>query len=377
MQPLENLLVLDFTTLLPGPLATLMLAEAGAEVIKVERPGTGDEMRQYPPFHQGMSLPFALLNRGKKSLCLDLKNPLDKQRLLKLVRQADVLVEQFRPGVMARLELDYSTLSRINPRLVYCSLTGYGQQGEKAGMAGHDLNYLASTGMLSLATDEQGRPVIPPALIADIAGGSYPAVINILMALRQRDLTGKGTWLDIAMSDNLFPMMALPLATQLAGQGPPRPGGELLTGGSPRYQVYATADKRYLAAAPLEQRFWEAFCEAIELPEALRDDQKEPAATLAAVTRIIRQHPAAYWTALFSGKDTCTNLVNTLEEALASPHFKARNLFSGHLTAGQATVSSLPVPVDRAFRSSAGEAVTTSLNGAPELGAHNALFDDI
>ena len=191
MQPLSGVLVLDFTTLLPGPLATLMLAEAGAEVIKIERPG-GEDMRHYEPRFDGESAMFAQLNRGKKSLVLDLKRPTDRDKLMPLLKRADVLVEQFRPGVMARFGLGYDAVKAINGKLVYCSITGYGQTGPRAGEAGHDLNYIGSTGLLALNPGPMDRPVVPPALIADISGGTLPAVLNILLALRQRDLRRAG-----------------------------------------------------------------------------------------------------------------------------------------------------------------------------------------
>jgi crotonobetainyl-CoA:carnitine CoA-transferase CaiB-like acyl-CoA transferase len=191
MQPLSGLLVLDFTTLLPGPLAALMLAEAGAEVVKIERPG-GEDMRRYPPFWEGESAAFALLNRGKTSLVADLKSKDGQTKLNVLLEKTDVLVEQFRPGVMNRLGFGYDAVRALNPRLIYCSISGYGQSGPRAGEAGHDLNYIGNTGLLSLQPGPADRPVVPPALVADIGGGTGPAVINILLALRQREQTGNG-----------------------------------------------------------------------------------------------------------------------------------------------------------------------------------------
>ena len=184
MQPLSGLLVLDFTTLLPGPLATLMLAEAGAEVIKIERPG-GEDMRHYEPRFDGESAMFAVLNRGKKSLVSDLKNAAQRAELVLLLQRADILVEQFRPGVMARLGLGYEAVKALNPKLIYCSITGYGQSGPRADEAGHDLNYIGYTGLLALNPGPVDKPVVPPALIADIGGGTFPAVINILLALNE------------------------------------------------------------------------------------------------------------------------------------------------------------------------------------------------
>ena len=204
MQPLKGIRVLDFSTLLPGPLATLILAEAGAEVIKIERPGRGDEMRTYEPKFGPDSVNFALLNRGKRSIAIDLKAPAALEKLKPLIESADVVVEQFRPGVMDKLGLGYEAFAALNPRIVYCALTGYGQHGPRADVAAHDLNYVAESGMLMLTNGADGAPVLPAALVADIAAGTYPAVINILFALRERDRTGKGCKLDVAMADNLF-----------------------------------------------------------------------------------------------------------------------------------------------------------------------------
>ncbi len=243
--------MLDFSTLLPGPLATLMLAEAGAEVIKIERPGRGDEMRSYAPKFGADSVNFAMLNRGKRSIAIDLKDPAAVEKLTPLIAAADVVVEQFRPGVMDRLGLGYDALDKINPRIIYCAITGYGQHGPRADVAAHDLNYIAEAGLLALAAGSDGAPVPPPALIADIGGGTYPAVINILLALRDRDRTGKGCKLDVAMADNLFAFMYWAMGNgEVAGQWP-TPGGELVTGGSPRYNVYRTRDGKFVAAAPL------------------------------------------------------------------------------------------------------------------------------
>jgi crotonobetainyl-CoA:carnitine CoA-transferase CaiB-like acyl-CoA transferase len=204
MQPLADVTVLDFSTLLPGPLAGLVLARAGARVLKIERPNTGDEMRSYTPRVGDFSVNFALLNAGKESIEIDLKSKDAKDRLMPLIEKADVLIEQFRPGVMDRLGLGYEDLARINPGLIYCSITGWGQGGPKAMTAAHDLNYMAEAGILGLSAGSDGAPVLPPVLAADIAAGAYPAVINILLALRNRETTKRGAYLDIAMGENLL-----------------------------------------------------------------------------------------------------------------------------------------------------------------------------
>jgi crotonobetainyl-CoA:carnitine CoA-transferase CaiB-like acyl-CoA transferase len=350
MQPLSGVLVLDFTTLLPGPLAALLLAEAGAEVIKIERPG-GEDMRHYEPRFDGESAMFTMLNRGKKSLTLDLKSDADRERLKPLLARADVLVEQFRPGVMARLGLGYEAVAAINPKLVYCSITGYGQTGPRADEAGHDLNYLGNTGLLALNPGPLDRPVVPPALIADIGGGTLPAVLNILLGLRQRDGTGRGMHIDIAMTDAMFTFAAHALASgQATGQFPGM-GGARLTGGSPRYQIYPTRDGKLVCCAALEQRFWEPFCATIGLDPKFVDDSRDPAATKAAVGAIIAGKTAAEWRPLLGVADCCVTVMATLEEALRDPHFTGRGLFA-HKVAGPtgAIMPALPVPIDSAFR---------------------------
>ena len=286
-QPLKGLRVLDFSTLLPGPLASLILAEAGAEVIKIERPGRGDEMRSYVPRFGEDSVNFALLNRGKRSVAIDLKAAGAVDRLAPLIASADVVLEQFRPGVMDRLGLGYGALSAVNPRLIYCAITGYGQHGPRVDVAAHDLNFIAEAGMLGLSAGADGAPILPPALIADIAGGTYPAVLNILLALRERDRTGKGSRLDIAMADNVFTFMYWALGNAHAAGQWPQPGGELVTGGSPRYNIYRTRDDRFIGAAPLEDKFWATFCEVVGVPTEARDDARDPAATRACVAALI------------------------------------------------------------------------------------------
>ncbi len=367
-QPLTGVLVLDFTTLLPGPLATLMLAEAGAEVIKIERPG-GEDMRAYPPYFDGFSAGFALLNRGKRSLVLDLRKDEERERLMALVSRADVLVEQFRPGVMERLHLGYEEARKLNPRLVYCSITGYGQQGPRAQEAGHDLNYIGNTGLLALQPGPADRPVVPPALVADIAGGSFPAVLNILLALRQRDQTGQGCHLDIAMADAMFTFAWYALAVGQATGRYPGPGELRLAGGSPRYQLYPTADGKLVACAALEQKFWVAFTAAIELAGDLVNDLADPAATRAAVAAVVAGKTADQWRPRLAAADCCATIVSTLEEALADPHFVGRGLFAHRLAgASGQTMAALPLPIAPAFRAA------PAAKAAPGLGSDS---DDI
>lgn len=349
MQALEGLLVLDFSTLLPGPCASLLLADAGARVVKIERPGQGDEMRTYEPKVGEDSINFSMLNRGKQSLAIDLKAPDSVVRLRPLIERADVLIEQFRPGVMDRLGLGYEVVRRMNSQLVYCSITGWGQTGPKAKSAGHDLNYMAETGLLGLTAGASGEPVLPPILAADIAGGAYPAVMNILLALRQRDRTGCGCYLDICMADNLFTFMYWGLGNGFGAQRWPGTGDEIVTGGSPRYQIYPTADGRYLAAAPLEDKFWNNFCQLIELPEPMRAPDAPPVAVKAAVGERIATGSAEHWREVFAGQDVCCSIVVTLEEAVQDAQVKARGIFERQLEVAGRKLPALPTPVAPLF----------------------------
>jgi len=346
-QPLSGLTVLDFTTLLPGPLATLMLAEAGAEVVKIERPG-GEEMRSR---RDGGGAAFMLLNRGKKGLVLDLKSEEGRARLTPLLASADILVEQFRPGVMARLGLGYDAVRRANPRIVYCSISGYGQSGPRAGEAGHDLNYIGSTGLLALNPGPAASPTVPPALIADIGGGSFPAVMNILLALRQREQTGEGCYLDIAMTDAMFTFAWQALAVGQGSGRYPGPGEARIAGGSPRYQLYPTRDGALVACAALEQKFWLTFCAAIGLAKPVVDDRADPAATKAAVAAIIAGRTAADWRPVLAAADCCATIVASLEDAMRDPHFVARGLFAYQVGGERGpTIAALPVPIAPGFR---------------------------
>lgn len=368
-QPLTGVKVLDFSTLLPGPLCSLLLAEAGAEVIKFERPARGDEMRSYEPKIGDDSANFVLLNRGKKSVAIDLKSPDALFALKPLISEADVLIEQFRPGVMDRLGLGFDALAKINPRLVYCSITGFGQNGPRSTQAAHDLNYVAATGMLSLTAGPDGSPCLPPALIADIAGGAYPAMINILLALRQRESTGKGCHLDVSMADNLFTFQYWGLGSGAQGQWP-KPASDLVTGGSPRYRIYRTSDDQFLAVAPIEDKFWNNFVSLIGLDAAALSHLSPPAA-IEAVGHAIAQKTAAHWQDRLSGHDVCVSRVVSLEEAKHDPHFIDRGLFSRTVkTASGASLAALPVPVDHSFRSSATEQLS------PALGQHNPLLQN-
>jgi len=369
--PLSGIRVLDFSNLLPGPFATLMLAEAGASVVKVERPGVGDLGRARK--ERGESIDFGLLNRGKKSVALDLKSEADREVAKTLALQADILVEQFRPGVMARLGLGYEALSERNPRLIYCAISGYGQTGPLAQLAAHDLNYVARSGMLSLSIDSAGRPPLPQAQVADIGGGSYPALVNILMALYQRVTTGRGSYIDVAMAENTIPWMRRALTPVLAGGKALPPGTHSGTGGSARYDVYATADGQSLAVCAIEAPFWKRFCEILELSEQERDETRGPEPVRRVIAQRLAARTAAEWMRVFEGEDVCVERVRDLDEAVRDPHFQERGVFRRKLRLQRGdnqTIPALPLPLAPQF-------VSDAVQGYPELGGTDPTASDL
>lgn len=329
--PLAGLRVVDFSGLLPGPLATLMLAQAGADVLKIERP-EGDGLRDRPR-------EFGMLNAGKSSLVADLKNDQDRERVWSAVEQADVVVEQFRPGVMTRLGFDFDAVAARRPGVIYCSITGYGQTGARSLVAGHDLNYVGQSGALTLLdTSGAVSAALPPALLADVGGGTYPALINILLALASRTPATPARHLDIAMAENVFPFMYWSLARDVETLGA---GTDRLAGGSARYNSYPTRDGRLLLVAALETQFWRRFCEAIALPDGLRDDDVAPAAVIAAVADIVRGQDAADWMMVLTPVDCCCSIAATVDEARRDTAYLERGVGLGTPDKPQ-----LPLPLD-------------------------------
>jgi alpha-methylacyl-CoA racemase len=366
---LEGIKVIDFSTLLPGPLASLFLSETGAEVIKIEKPGVGDEIRLSNPQWGEQSVSFSLLNRGKKSLSLDLKDPKNLKILIPILKEADIIIEQFRPGVMKRLGLDYESIKKINQDIIYVSITGYGQYGPKSMVAGHDLNYIGNAGLLSISMGRENDTVVPPALVADIAGGSYPAVINILLALRKRDLNKEGSYIDLSMTENLFPFMFWGLGSGFAHNKWPGNSDGVLSGGSPRYNIYKTSDGSYVAAAPLEDRFWNKFCEAIELPKKFIKMQNDQEKVIQEIRKIIGQKEKNYWLDVFKKADCCCSIVKSIEEAINDNHFKVRKIFENKIINNLGEeIPALPIPVDMQFRKDQKRA------SAPSLGDINDQF---
>jgi alpha-methylacyl-CoA racemase len=308
--PLSGIRVVDFSTLLPGPLATLLLRRAGAEVIKIEPPA-GDAMRT---LLNDDGAAFGLLNRGKRSVSADLKSAADRDLVRHLCKDADVVVEQFRPGVMDRLGLGYVTLRDDNPSVVYCSITGYGQRGAERDLAGHDINYLASSGMFSVFCDPDGAPVMPPVLLADVVGGAYPAFQNIVLALFRRLRTGVGAHLDISMTRGL---QALSVSSVARAQGTAATAGSALDGSEANYRCYRCADGGWLAVGALEMKFWLRFCELIQLEAELSTKSPGMPEVVEAVAARLAEQPVAWWLERFAGEDVCCSSIRSLPDVLA------------------------------------------------------------
>ncbi len=326
--PLAGLRVLDLTRLLPGPLASMHLADLGADVIKIEDTGAGDYARSAGAVHGDISY-FQLVNRNKRSLTLDLKQAAGVAAFLRLAASADVILEGFRPGVVDKLGIGYQAVCAINPRLVYCAITGYGQDGPYRDRAGHDLNYLGYCGLLDQIGVAGGAPAVPNFQIGDLLGGSLSALVGVLAAVHDARGSGRGRYVDVAMTDAVFAHTIFPLLAVLGlGQALPR-GEDVLSGGMPSYGVYATSDGRHMAVSAMEPKFWEMLCTAIDRP-----DLKPFAFATGAEGQRIRhelevtfaKRSFAAWTALFERVDCCATPVLRFEESLQNEQLQARGM---------------------------------------------------
>ena len=325
---LEGITVLDLTRLLPGAFCTLLLADMAADVIKVEEPGSGDYMRWYPPLHDGQSVLFNSLNRNKRSLTLNLKSETGRSLFLELASRADAVVEGNRPGVMDRLGVGWSVLQERNPRLVMCAITGYGQDGPYSQHAGHDINYMAIAGALSLNATRGEAPHPLGVQVADIGAGGEAAAVAILGALLAVARGGEGRFLDVSMTDGAFSWLAVPLA-QVRAQGPIPRGMHRLTGRYACYGVYRCADGRFISVGALEPKFWRALCEALGRPDLVEAQYAEGEAQ----ERLRSEIAAAFatrgrdqWTEVLAGKDVCCEPVLELDEVAGHPQIRARGL---------------------------------------------------
>ncbi len=325
--PLVGVRVLDLSRLLPGGLASQMLGDLGADVIKVEEPGLGDYGRFMPPLINGMSLYYLAMNRNKRSLALHLKTEPGRAIFRRLAQEADVVLESFRPGVMERLGVGYPQLRQINPRLIYCAISGYGQEGPYRLRAGHDLNYVGYAGLLHHNREGDTLPTMPATQLADIAGGTLPAVIGILAALAGRATSSKGRFVDVSMMEGALALMPLLAATTLNSGKEPAPGTSQLQGGLPAYHVYATKDGKAVTLGALEPKFWATFCDKAGRPDLLPLHQptnaEERERAMTELRALFLTKTRDEWVAEFGELETCLGPVNTLTEALADPQVEA------------------------------------------------------
>jgi crotonobetainyl-CoA:carnitine CoA-transferase CaiB-like acyl-CoA transferase len=363
--PLLGTSILDLTRLLPGGYCTLLLSDLGAEVIKVEEPGRGDYLRWSPPLVEGESAAHRALNRGKRSLTLNLKAPRGAELLRRLVRTADVLVESFRPGVLDRLGVGFEALARENPRLVYCAITGYGQDGPYRDRPGHDINYVGYGGVLSMTGLPEGGPVLPGVQVGDLGGGGMLGAVGILAALVERNLTDRGRFVDVSMLDGVLSWLSVHAGAHLATDEVPGPGSGPLAGALACYRIYRAGDGRHLTVGALEPQFWRALCEALDCAD-LVDDQFGPPERQAEMAQrlqaIFGERSRDEWLQLLGGEAVCVGPVNDLREALDDPQVRHRGMV--------AEVEGIPVGPASPLTFSGRK--PTELRSAPALGEHTA-----
>ena len=334
--PLDGVRVLDLSRLLPGPVCTLHLADLGADVVKVEDTGAGDYARSLGlaptdgrAASDAQSAFFRMVNRNKRSLALDLKAPAGREAFLRLAQRADVIVESFRPGVVDKLGVGYAAVAARNPRIVYCSITGYGQTGPYRDRAGHDINYLGYAGVLDQTGTSGGPPALSNLQVADLLGGSMNASTAILAALFGASRTGQGSHVDVAMTEgslahNIFALHAI----ETLGRAQAR-GADLLTGGVPCYGVYATQDGRYLAVGALEGKFWRVLCEALDRPDLIAGQLSTGhagALVRQQLAAVFAQRTQAHWIERLADIECCVSPVLSLDESLADAQVRARDM---------------------------------------------------
>lgn len=357
-KPLTGIKILDLTRLLPGPMCTLHLADMGAEVLKIEDPVVGDYARSIPPMQNKNSVFFHAVNRNKQSLAVDLTKEEGRKLFLKLAKTADVVVESFRPGVVTKLGIDYETLKAINPKLIYCSITGYGQTGPYRDKAGHDINYCSYAGVL----EQYGKiPFIPNFQISDVVGGSLNAAMGILAALVQQKMTGEGQYIDVSIMDGVLAHATTALAQVDHGEQ------SFLTGALPCYSIYETSDKKFMALGALEFKFWERFCIAVDRKDLIpyhivADNEAEK--TYNEVAAIFKSNSRGFWTNKFEKLDCCVSPVLSLTESLCNEQVIAREMIQKRNVADEGKITQFALPLK--FSSFQFEIETP----APLLGEH-------
>ncbi len=347
MLALQGMLILDLAPVLPGGLCTQILADLGAEVIKIENPGGGDGFRNTPPLLGENGSYFHILNRNKKSMTLNVKTPEGKDILLRLAAAADIVIENARPGTMDDLGIGYEAMKSLNPRLIYCSLTGFGQTGPYRDRPAHDINILAVSGILDLLGEKGRAPIVPAVMIAG-AGGGLQAALGILSALLHRERSGAGRYLDVSLLDGLSPFLALLMSEYFARREAPVRGESRLGGGYACYNVYETRDGKFIAIGCLEEKFWQELCRGLGREDLIEDLHAPPsrqAELINELREIFRQKDRTEWLTILERLQICFAPVNTLPEALADPQVQQRGLWFQvtHPTDGEVPQQAFPI----------------------------------
>lgn len=349
MKPLEGIRVLDLSHMLPGPFCTMMLADMGAEVIKVENPSGGDSFRSRKPLLKEEGTAFLMLNRNKKSVIVDFKSEEGRAFFMKLAKDADVVLEQFKPGTAKKLGIDYEAVSAVNPSIVYCSLSGYGQAGPYVNMPGHDINYLSLAGVLDTIGCEGGNPTLPGIQVADLGGGSQWAMMAILLALMARDKDGQGRYLDISMTRCVVPWMTLYLSQYAADGTVPARGSTKAGGHYACYRIYQTSDGRSVSIGAAEPKFWAHFCEVVGKPELVADQYAEGERRLeliAELEEMFKTNTQQYWVDLLMNENVCFTPVRSFDEVVGDEGIVGGNLVGTYAHPVEGQVLNIGFPVD-------------------------------
>lgn len=327
MQALEGIRILDLSRLLPGPYCTMLLADFGAEVIKIEEPGRGDYARSFPPFLKDFGYWHLQLNRNKKSVVLDLKSDAGREAFLELAKTADVVVESYRPGVLKKLGIDYETVSKINPKIIYCALTGYGKNGPLAKQADHDIGYVSLAGITNMSGDAGGKPAIPGVLMADM-NSAMAAGMSILIALRHAQMTGQGQEIDISLYNVAMTLMPGAASLYFGSGFVAERGNNWLTGMYANYNIYKTKDNRYVSVGCLEKKFWTNLCTALQRADLidLIDDEENHPYLKEQLAFEFEKRTMTEWEAYLKGKDTCVTPVLNFAEACGAEQTSANEM---------------------------------------------------
>jgi crotonobetainyl-CoA:carnitine CoA-transferase CaiB-like acyl-CoA transferase len=365
--PLEEIRVLDLSRLLPGPYCSLILADLGAEVIKIEEPGFGDYIRWIPPLVHGKSYRFLVLNRNKKSVTLDLKTPEGREIFLKLAAKSDVVLESFRPGVAKRLRIGYDELKVVNPRIIYCAISGYGQDGPYSTLPGHDIDYIGFAGVLGITGEKNGPPIIPGVQIADVGGGGMLAATSILAALLARTKTGRGQFVDVSMLDGVVSWLTIHAAEYFGEGKSPERGRMMLSGGLAAYNVYETKDGKYLTLGILEEWFWKNLCEALKREDLSKTNFMNPSEQpklFSALNEVFKTKTLPEWISFLGAADVPCGPVNSIEDTFKDKQVLHRKMLAEMEDPVAGKIKQIGIPIKLS------ETPGSIRSPPPELGQH-------